>query len=267
MLCAPTPRAGGGGGHGAVGGGGCTAANPSSVPGRATGSFLYPHDAGGVGSGNNTGGGVIHCHLRGAFTLNGRIAVDGTSASAAASGSSAPLGGGAGGSILIRAPNGVISGTGSLSAVGGDGANGGGGGSGGRVFLEKLDFVGVKVPVFAGGAVGGSVVANCETGGSGTWWDVSVGSAPQLKCTGVNRKSIAWTPLNATRTPLPAGVALVLTWCNFDAAQYPALSAVGSLTLVSASYGSSNAAVGLSISGTTGGTHDMMGGGRQGDEM
>ena len=133
---------GGGGGHGGVGG---------SLGGSTYGSLTAPRD---LGSGGGTwdsgtpggrGGGAIR--LRASHTLM----VDGEIRASGALGDSG--GGGAGGSIYATAAN--FTGSGSLSADGGEGMEGGGGG--GRVAVVYSDTMTFPVAnISATGGGGGS---------------------------------------------------------------------------------------------------------------
>lgn len=80
---------------------------------------------------SGSGGGVIWIELAGTASVDGLLAANG------ASGYYGHSGGGAGGSVLVRA-NGVRAGTGSVwRALGGNGISDGGGGGGGRIAVWK----------------------------------------------------------------------------------------------------------------------------------
>jgi hypothetical protein len=121
---------GSGGGYGGAGG-----ASLFGAPGGVThGSSNEPVDLGGAGgvspplAGYSQGGGAIHLTIRGTLTVNGMVSANG------ADGIIDGSGGGAGGSILIAAPN--FAGNGTLTANGGMGEGfEGGGGGGGRIAI------------------------------------------------------------------------------------------------------------------------------------
>lgn len=124
-------NAGGGGGYGGAGSSSTTGESGGSTYGSAN----LPVDLGsGGGQGEYlgcqagySGGGAIKINATGTLTLNGDITMNGVTAS-----SSTHSGGGSGGSILLIAD--ILSGTGNLTANGGNGADSvGGGGGGGRI--------------------------------------------------------------------------------------------------------------------------------------
>ncbi|HET7624050.1 MAG TPA: hypothetical protein VFM25_02205, partial [Verrucomicrobiae bacterium] len=134
---------GNGAGHG--GSGGLSASTGSGggaydlfsspiMPGSAGNPYPYlPYYVVGAG------GAVIRLNVSGSLILNGQISVNGTDSYLApqSSISSIPyntIGGGSGGSIWISAE--TLSGTGAISANGGNGLNNGGGGGGGRIAVS-----------------------------------------------------------------------------------------------------------------------------------
>ncbi len=117
-------RAGGGyGGHGSTGDGG--------LGGSPYGSVREPVDLGSGGSFSNTGyvagrgGGAIRIWVAGVLILDGALSANGQN------GVSNWTGGGSGGSVWLSAA--TVSGSGSVTANGGNGTSQGGGGSGGRI--------------------------------------------------------------------------------------------------------------------------------------
>ncbi|MDX6770663.1 MAG: Ig-like domain-containing protein [Elusimicrobiota bacterium] len=132
---------GGGGGHGGFGGGG----QDSTAYGQAYDDMLDPTQPGSSGAGNPSssrpggdGGGVVILQASGLLRMNGTVSVDGTTPQDF---TGAAVGGGAGGSIQLRAA--VLEGTGSLTARGGNGnfsvSAPGGGGGGGRILIEAAE--------------------------------------------------------------------------------------------------------------------------------
>jgi len=118
---------GGGGGHGGWGG-------PSSGFSAAGGAEIGNETAptwGGGGGGNTfnggSGGGMVRLTVQGNLHLDGSISVNGTAASSGSGG------GGAGGGVNLTV--GGLSGSGSISANGGNGISSGGGGGGGRIAI------------------------------------------------------------------------------------------------------------------------------------
>jgi hypothetical protein len=141
----------GGGGHGGYGG-----ANPSGF-GGAFGSMQNPQNGGGAGgsaSGSSfpplggAGGGALRITVTRAFSMDGKISVDGHDGGANS-------GGGAGGSVWLTA--GTLTGTGIISANGGAGNGTAGGGGGGRIaiYCETNLFGGIISAYGGAGAVGG----------------------------------------------------------------------------------------------------------------
>jgi hypothetical protein len=143
---------GGHGGHGNVGGG-----NPAGQGGRAFGSLLAPDSlggSGGEGDGDtrNAGGGLIHVEVGGTLTVEGAVRADGNAGLVNNSG------GGAGGTVFLKAS--TLGGNGTISAngAGGEWVDGGGGG-GGRIalFYTNNQFSGPLSAVGGGGAsIGGA---------------------------------------------------------------------------------------------------------------
>eukprot|EP00981_Chlorochromonas_danica_P003504 scaffold659_cov192-Ochromonas_danica.AAC.17 len=126
---------GDGGWHAGRGGGFYTTAY------QPWGNAFYPITLGAAGgstfqANGNAGGGAIHLIIQREFKLDGSLSVDGSSCQEA-SVISASSGGGAGGSIWIDLlDNAYLTGSGSITARGGDGCHaGGGGGSGGRIAI------------------------------------------------------------------------------------------------------------------------------------
>jgi hypothetical protein len=122
---------GSGAGHGGFGG------NSSSQAPGGTGYGLtdQPREAGsggGAGSGSGgAGGGVVNLSAGGVVRVDGRLSADGLA------GVNPHSGGGAGGSIWLKAQ--IISGAGVISAMGGAGEpNDGGGGGGGKIAIQWL---------------------------------------------------------------------------------------------------------------------------------
>ena len=145
---------GGGGGYGGFGG----RHVPDSDYGSTYGSIKEPNHLGsGGGAGSAAGGGAIRLTVAGTLTVNGSVTADGDDNIAHYS-----YGAASGGSIWITAD--TLTGSGMISATGGDVAfdtPAGGGGGGGRiaVYYDASDFTGT---VSASGGTGGS------NGGAGT---------------------------------------------------------------------------------------------------
>ncbi len=139
-LAGVGPGAGSGGSHGAGAGYGGTGGSGTNGGGTSYGSLYLPLDLGSGGGGGNcsaaggAGGGAVKINATGNAVINGSITVDGSAGTLwVACGTSG--GGGSGGSILILANS--ISGSGSLTSIGGNGPNANGGvGSGGRIALR-----------------------------------------------------------------------------------------------------------------------------------
>lgn len=176
--------AGGGGGHGGRG-------HPSNgVPGPggpAFGSITAPDEWGGPGANSDSttsftpGGGLIHLEVGGTLTVVGAIRADGASAAIN------NQGGGAGGTVYLKATK--LQGTGAISANGGGGEwVDGGGGAGGRLALlfTNNEFAGSLSAAGAGGAGGG---------GAGTIYLKQGSTAGELRVINVLRGE--WTPLTS----------------------------------------------------------------------
>ncbi len=121
---------GAGAGHGSAGGNGSS----GQIGGSAYGSALQPTTPGsGGGNGANgagsAGGGYIQLSSGGTLTVTGSIIASADNASAGCCGNGP--GGGSGGGIWISAT--TITGSGPITAAGGNGTGGGGCGGGGRV--------------------------------------------------------------------------------------------------------------------------------------
>jgi len=143
-----------GGSHGGRGGYSTFASAPTY------GSDAFPSTAGSGGglAGISTagGGGVMALTVAGRIRIDGSLSARGDSARTLTPGY-AP-GGGAGGSLRVRA--GVISGSGAIDASGGPGLAGGGGGGGGRVAIESLCWDGFSPgQIRVAGGSGGSTAA------------------------------------------------------------------------------------------------------------
>jgi phosphodiesterase/alkaline phosphatase D-like protein len=123
----------GGGGHG--GRGGDSAVSYGSTGGATYGSATAPvtMGAGAFRKNGGAGGGAIKLNILDTATIDGTITVDGKSASP----STNERGAGAGGSIWIN--GGTLTGSGTISAKGGDGKRAGGGGGGGRISVVDVD--------------------------------------------------------------------------------------------------------------------------------
>jgi len=160
---------GGGGGHGGYGGSGSYSnSNGAAVGGVAYGTQNAPTGIGSSGGGAVTtgyspgglGGGAIRLNISSTLLVNGKVSANGSNA-IFSTGSSLGGGGGSGGSLYLNAQ--TLSGTGSLTAHGGDGLNatGGGGGGGGRIALTFFNYT------FTGtvAAIGGT---GANSGGAGT---------------------------------------------------------------------------------------------------
>ncbi|HRH30774.1 MAG TPA: alkaline phosphatase D family protein [Candidatus Paceibacterota bacterium] len=123
----------GGGGHG--GRGGNSSVSYGSTGGATYGSATAPVT---LGSGpyrknGGAGGGAIKLNIGDTAIIDGTVTVDGKSASP----STNERGAGAGGSIWIN--GGTLTGSGTISAKGGDGKRSGGGGGGGRISVVDVD--------------------------------------------------------------------------------------------------------------------------------
>ncbi len=176
--------AGGGGGHG---GNGHRSAGVPGAGGAAFGSITSPDEWGGCGGhSDNTGarvpgGGVVHVEIGGTLAVGGSITADGAGAWVN------NQGGGAGGTVFLKAA--TLTGAGSISANGGGGEwVDGGGGAGGRIalFYSINQFTGSLSATGAGGA---------GVGGAGTIYLKQGASAGELRI--VNGGRGEWTPLTS----------------------------------------------------------------------
>lgn len=172
-------QGGGGGGHAGSGGSSGLGESGTLPGGGAYDSPSAPVQAGsGGGDGNccggtqygGSGGAAFHIVASGAVLLNGAINVNGTDGQSAAY----PGGGGSGGAVYIEAAS--LSGTGSISARGGNGAYGyqagGGGGSGGLVRFDISGACDLSVSRSmtvnaAAGSGGGSTDGGGDNGSNG----------------------------------------------------------------------------------------------------
>jgi len=201
-----TGTAGGGGGgggtlvgsgasHGGYGGAGGGAVAPGNVYDTVISPGLMGSGGGSVSTSlGGAGGGAISFNVTGKLLVDGRISADG------AFSTNQNCGGGSGGSIFLNA--GTLSGSGLVSANGGNGAGLGGGGGGGRIsisyntnaFAGSLRAFGGSGTPYGGGAgtiylknkaqsIGQIVIDNAGTIGAGT--DIgSAGSPINLTLTG-----------------------------------------------------------------------------------
>jgi len=174
--------AGQGGGGGSHGGQGSTCGQGSG--GASFGSFSLPRWFGGPGSvfdgnySNPRGGGVLFVSVQEAV-INGQVLADGGSAPA---GVPAVIGGAAGGSMYIYAPNLTLGSLSVLSVAGGDSASffgqagGGGGGGGGRIGIQTESDIDMDAFVL----VGGGSTQGCSYGGTATLYAAPVCSLPRV---------------------------------------------------------------------------------------
>jgi hypothetical protein len=134
----------GGGGHGGAGGNGYLGIGS----GTTYGSVTNPVRCGSGGS-SGPGGGCVVLTIDGAATINGTIAAKGGKQGTGAQG------GGAGGTVNIVAS--TISGTGTLTVMGGRGSDGGGaaGGGGGRIAMRLTTGFAAQCDTLAIQAYGG----------------------------------------------------------------------------------------------------------------
>jgi hypothetical protein len=177
--------AGGGGGHGGRGHRSNGVAGPG---GAAFGSLTAPDSWGGPGGNSDSsggtlvpGGGLVRLEVGGTLTVAGAVRADGASA---------PInnqGGGAGGTVYLKA--GTLAGAGAVSANGGAGEwVDGGGGAGGRValFFTNSQFTGT-LSAAGGGGYG--------VGGAGTIYLKQGTTAGELRI--VQERRGEWTPLTS----------------------------------------------------------------------
>lgn len=153
-----TRYAGGGAGHGSVGGFGDVGSGRTAAGGLAYGLAQQPTDKGSRGGySGGMGGGAIRLNVGGTLTVDGQISAAGNPATAN------NAGGGSGGSIWVT--SGILTGTGSLSAIGGNGHVYGGGGAGGRIAVCAANTTGYGNVTNHVALHGGS---GAQGGGSGT---------------------------------------------------------------------------------------------------
>lgn len=217
--------AGGGGGHG---GRGHESAGVPGPGGTAFGSITAPDEWGGPGGNSSStalrvpGGGLVHLEVGGTLTVAGAVRADGAGAWIN------DQGGGAGGTVSLKA--GTLAGDGAISANGGGGEwVDGGGGAGGRIalFFTSTSFTGT---IGANGAGGHGV------GGAGTVYLKQGNAAGELRVSNEGRGE--WTPLTS-----PVRFNLVLN-------QYAIAYATAPLTIGSLSV--TNAALLTHATGSTG---------------
>ncbi len=170
---------GSGGGHGGVGG----YSNYQQPGGGAYDSILMPTEWGsGGGSAGGSGGGAMLLQVDGILQVEGTLTADGLAAP------NPQYGAGAGGSLWITVGN--LSGTGSITARGGQGgvAQGGGGGGGGRIALYYMqnNFLGT---ISAAGGLG------IQNAGAGTIYFKSLMETAGHVLVANDGASGEWTPL------------------------------------------------------------------------
>lgn len=184
--------AGGGGGHG---GRGHESAGTPGAGGPAFGSITAPDEWGGPGGNSSStglrvpGGGLVRLEVGGTLTVAGAVRADGAAAWID------NQGGGAGGTIFLRAT--TLRGAGTIAANGGAGEwVEGGGGAGGRIALlfTSNEFTGA---ITANGAGGRGV------GGAGTIYLKPGNAAGELRV--INAARGEWTPLTS---PVPFNLVL-----------------------------------------------------------
>lgn len=159
----------GGGSYGGIGGSGAGGA----IGGIAYGSSTVPTSLGSgggsstCGSPGGAGGGAIQLNVTGTTTISGTISANG---GAGASNPCWRSGGGSGGSVYIT--TGVLAGSGSITAIGGNGVNGvdgSGNGGGGRIAVKyTTDSSTATYSVYSG-------TGGYSYGGSGTIFKKSSG--------------------------------------------------------------------------------------------
>ncbi|MBN1676395.1 MAG: carboxypeptidase regulatory-like domain-containing protein, partial [Kiritimatiellae bacterium] len=187
-----------GGSHGGLGHG-LTAnwvyddfANPAS-PGAGAGTDWTD---GGVG------GGLVHLTVAGTATVDGVILANGESGYAW--GDSAGSGGG------IRLDVGVLTGTGRISANGGNGYGGGGSGGGGRSAVYFADMSGFsRSNVTATGGTGGT-----GNGAVGTVYFKGSDGTDELRIDSYGAMTGTWTPLGLATNPALVATDLVIAGTN-----------------------------------------------------
>ncbi len=157
---------GGGAGHGGTGGDISDYPKGGASYGSALRPTLYGSGGGTASSAGGAGGGSIRIIVQNTFNLSGEITVDGGNGVNGSYGS----GGGSGGSIWVSAYN--LTGSGFLTATGGDGSNGGGGdddggsGAGGRIAVYYNDSTNFNMSLSS--VSSGTKVGSAYAGGSGT---------------------------------------------------------------------------------------------------
>ncbi|MFZ2777675.1 MAG: fibronectin type III domain-containing protein, partial [Candidatus Moraniibacteriota bacterium] len=186
---------GGGGGYGGVGGNG----SAGYAGGVTYGLTAEPSQLGSGGGGaygfyarGGAGGGAIKIVAGGAATISGSITANGGNGISFGSTAS---GGGSGGSIWIQ--SGTLSGTGSMTARGGNGGtSSAGGGGGGRIAVSCTSY-----------GYGGSFTVASGTGGSGAAVGTIYGLGPISTITAPsegNYKNATFTTITGT-TVSPVG--------------------------------------------------------------
>lgn len=177
--------AGGGGGYG--GRGHRSNGTSGGAGGSAFGSIIAPDSWGGPGGNSDStaafvpGGGLVHLEVGGTLTLAGTVRADGAHASVN------NQGGGAGGTVYLKA--GTLAGAGTISASGGNGEwVDGGAGAGGRValFFTNNQFTGTLAAAGGGGY---------GVGGAGTIYLKQGAAAGDLLI--VQERRGEWTPLTS----------------------------------------------------------------------
>ncbi|MBI5884120.1 MAG: hypothetical protein HZB91_13575, partial [Elusimicrobia bacterium] len=226
---------GSGGGHGGSGGNGGN--NPSG--GAAYGSITNPADLGSGGGGayqnvyGGWGGGAVIISAGGAMTLNGLIAADG--GNGVRSGIPYGSGGGAGGTVNLRAA--ALAGSGTITANGGSGGSGnnaGGGGGGGRVAIAASND-GSSLNLQADNGAGGG--SDATSGGAGVIAYMGPGAADySLTIGNLTSSPQSATPISGA-TPSFSTITLNNGIVGFDAgsvAQVNSFIAAGVSTVTAA---------------------------------
>ncbi|HOA60036.1 MAG: right-handed parallel beta-helix repeat-containing protein [Verrucomicrobia bacterium] len=176
--------AGGGGGHG---GHGHRSNGTPGLGGMPFGSIVAPDTWGGPGGNSDStgafvpGGGLIHIEVGETLTVDGAVRADGANAWIN------NQGGGAGGTVYLKA--GTLAGAGTISVNGGRGEwTDGGGGAGGRMALlfASNQFAGTLSAIGSGGA---------GFGGAGTIYLKQGTTQGQLRIVNTGRGE--WTPLTS----------------------------------------------------------------------
>ncbi|MBU0639235.1 MAG: hypothetical protein KKB50_10260, partial [Planctomycetes bacterium] len=177
------PSYGAGAGYGGEGG-----ASEYVAGGVGYGSILEPVDLGsgggnGSGSGGGAGGGAIRLDIGGTLTVDGSLSANGNNGATYS-------GGGSGGSVYVTA--GVMEGSGTISAVGGQGGylQYTGGGAGGRIALyADFDAFSWVTPAHGG--------AGKVYGGAGTAYFRETPNPTGVVVIDNNSVVGAWTPLTS----------------------------------------------------------------------